>query len=162
MVFLEGAGMQTLNGVQATAYCRVRTHDDDFHRARRQREVLSKMVQKAQAAEIGTLNEIMDAVLENISTSFTFAELLSMASQMWDYQLVETMGFPFELCAKDLGKNWVDIPCDLEKNVTELHQKLFDDEGYTSSDTVRSLSGEIVRRTGYGIGDEEILLQTDR
>lgn len=35
--------MQTLNGLQATAYCRIRYVGDDFGRAERQRKVLMGM-----------------------------------------------------------------------------------------------------------------------
>ena len=36
-------GVQTLNGLQATAYCRIRyTDGGDFKRTERQKEVLSK------------------------------------------------------------------------------------------------------------------------
>ena len=41
-------GVYTLDGVQATSYCRIRyTAGDDFKRAQRQREIISKMVAKA-------------------------------------------------------------------------------------------------------------------
>ena len=41
------AGRQTLNGLQATAYCRVRQVGDDFMRAQRQRDVLAAIMEKA-------------------------------------------------------------------------------------------------------------------
>ena len=45
---VENSGRQLLNGMQATAYCRIRyTKGDDFRRAQRQREVLADMMEKA-------------------------------------------------------------------------------------------------------------------
>ena len=40
-------GLQTLNGLQATAYCRIRYIGDDFERTQRQRDVLVAMMEKA-------------------------------------------------------------------------------------------------------------------
>ena len=44
------AGLQTLNGLQATAYCRIRYVGDDFQRTERQRTVLMKIAEKAKKA----------------------------------------------------------------------------------------------------------------
>ena len=56
-------GTQTLNGVQATAYARIRyTAGDDFKRAERQRTVLQKVVEKLQQASPAQLNKIIDKV----------------------------------------------------------------------------------------------------
>lgn len=151
-------GVYNMDGVQATAYCRIRyTTGNDFKRAQRQREVLSKMVTKAKNAGILTINSIIDSVLDDISTSFTGGELFTLAKQMFNYELVDTTGFPFQLCNLKLeSKGDVVIPCDLASNVTQLHQYLFNDTDYTPSNTVQSYSQEIISETGKGIGDEEV------
>ena len=60
-------GTQTLNGVQATAYARIRyTAGDDFKRAERQRAVLQKVVEKLQQASPAQLNKIIDKVFPEI------------------------------------------------------------------------------------------------
>ncbi len=51
IVNVTAAGPQTLNGLQATSYCRIRyTKGDDFKRAERQRTVLTQVAEKAMAA----------------------------------------------------------------------------------------------------------------
>ena len=46
---LSGAGVHTLDGVQAVSYARIRyTEGMDFKRAQRQRIVLEKIAEKAQ------------------------------------------------------------------------------------------------------------------
>ena len=56
-------GMHHMNGVQATAYARIRyTQGDDFRRTERQRDVLKKIGEKAQSANLATLNLIIDRV----------------------------------------------------------------------------------------------------
>jgi len=155
--FLDAPGTYLLDGVQATAYCRVRYDVNDFRRAQRQREILSKMVAKAKKSNILTINKIIDSVLDDISTSFTNAELFSLASQMMSYELVDTCGFPYKLYDLRMGKPKGDVvvPCDLVTNVKELHKYLFGDYNYTPSNTVVAASAEIVAETGLGLGDEK-------
>lgn len=150
-------GVYNLDGVQATSYCRIRyTAGNDFKRAQRQREVLSKMVDKAKKAGLLTINEIIDSVFDDISTNFTNMELISLASQMFNYELVDTTGFPFKLANTKAGsKGSVVVPCDLASNVKELHQYLFNDQKYEPSNTVLNYSAEITAETGKGLGDEE-------
>lgn len=148
-------GVYNLDGVQATAYCRIRYTSDgyDFKRAQRQREVLSKMVEKVKAAGLGTINELIDAVFEDVSTNFTLPEVVTLASQMFNYELTDTIGFPFKLKVTKIHGGDVDVPCDLATNVTELHQYLFNDYNYTPSNTVQNFSQQIIAETGLGVED---------
>ncbi len=152
---VEHPGLQTLDGVQATAYCRIRHDTNDFRRAQRQREVLSKIIEKTKSASIFTINKIIDAVLEDISTDLTEMQLVSMASQLLNYELVATTGFPFELYVFDASRKYIVAPCDLEKNVRELHAYLFNDFDYEPSNTVLNYSSSIYEDTGKGVGDEQ-------
>ncbi len=151
-------GTYTLDGVQATSYCRIRyTAGDDFKRAQRQREVIAKMVEKAKNADLFTINKIIDSVLDDISTNFTAGEMISLASQLMNYELADTTGFPFHLTTANLGgsKGSVVIPCDLVTNVTDLHKYLFNDFNYTPSNTVTSFSQAVIQETGKGADDAE-------
>lgn len=153
---VEHAGVQTLDGVQATAYCRIRHDANDFRRAQRQREVLSKIIEKTKSSNLLTINKIIDAVLDDISTDLTEMQLISMASQLLNYELSGTTGFPFELYVFDLSRKYIVAPCDLEKNVRELHAYLFGDYDYQPSNTVLDLSRAIAEDTGKGVGDEQV------
>lgn len=151
-------GVYNLDGVQATSYCRIRyTVGDDYKRAQRQREVISKMVEKAKKADLITIDKIVNTVLDDISTNFTGSELLALASQLMNYELTDTTGFPFKLCSTDLGnaKGIVTIPCDLVTNATDLHKYLFNEYNYTPSNTVQSFSEAIVMESGKGAADAE-------
>ncbi len=152
---VEHAGLQTLDGVQATAYCRIRHDVNDFRRAQRQREVLAKIIEKTKSAGLLTINKIIDTVLEDISTDLTQMQLISMAAQLFHYELTATTGFPFELHVFDSSRNYIVVPCDLEKNVRELHEYLFDDYNYTPSNMVLDYSRAISEDTGKGVGDED-------
>ena len=85
-------GLQTLNGIQATAYARIRyTAGDDFKRAERQRDVLTKIVGKLQGASLAQINKIIDKVFPEVSTNFTLAEILEYAKDAFDYNRPEDL-----------------------------------------------------------------------
>ena len=145
------AGKQTLNGLQATAYCRVRQVGDDFMRAQRQRDVLSAIVEKAKQSSPATLNKILDKVLPYVSTSLDVDEMVEVLGEIAKYNIVAKDGFPFEQyrTTGNLGsKGSCVIPVDLKTNVVELHKFLFADEEYESSTEVQSYSQKISADTG--------------
>lgn len=74
----EVAGTYHLNGVQATSYARIRaTAGGDYKRAERQRLVIEKIVEKAQKANLKTLDKIIDVLIPSLSTSSIVFILLS-------------------------------------------------------------------------------------
>lgn len=143
--FIGSAGVQTLDGVQATTYARIRsTAGGDFTRTERQRLVIEKMFEKAKTADLGTINEIIDKVFPQVSTSFTLQEILMYASAYSEYTLAENMGFPVDKYTDTVsGLGSIVIPQDLTSNVTKLHEFLFGTTGYTPSSTVQNVSSNI-------------------
>lgn len=154
-VELYESGMVHLNGMQATAFCRIRYvptingTNDDYGRTERQRMVLSKIAEKAKKADLATLNKVMDTVLPNVSTSLTAKEILGLLSGITKYELVDNAGFPFEKVGTGMGsKGDCVVPVDLKYNVEELHRFLFGIEDYTVSETVQEISDRIVEVSG--------------
>lgn len=153
--YLPGAGTYNMDGVQACAYARIRyTAGDDYKRAERQRIVLSAMVAKAQKSDLKTINKLIDKVFSDIKTSYSNADLIALAAQVFNYKLGETAGFPFEKNSVTLGsKGSVVAPCDLESNVKQLHVFLYNDNDYEPTETVKSNSAKIINDTGFHEGD---------
>lgn len=143
-------GMLKLNGVQATAYARIRSTDlGDITRTERQREVVSAMIDEAKQSDLSTLNDVIDDVFPNISTSISQSEIIALAAAMMKYELGETTGFPYEYAAPTLGnKGSVIVPTNLEDNVIMLHNFLYGTDGYVPSSTVKRISGDIENETG--------------
>lgn len=141
------AGLQTLNGLQATSYCRIRyTAGDDFKRTERQRTVLMEVAKKAKQSDLGTINDIINKVFPMISTSFSTSEMLGYAANFMKYNIADTSGFPFERGTGTMGKRGsCVIPNNLAANVKELHQFLFGEEAaeYMPSPTVQEISDKI-------------------
>lgn len=146
-----------VNGVQAVAYARIRkTSGGDFARAQRQRIVLEKVVEKAQNANIFTLNKVADAAFDDVGTNFTLNQILSLAKYVRDYQLVDTAGFPFYKNSEHrLEGTSVVCPCTLESNVRQLHSFLYNNPEVKLSDVVVSTSKDIENL--MGLGEEDAL-----
>lgn len=147
---LESAGTQLLDGTQATTYARIRsTAGGDFTRTERQRLVIEKMFEKALQADLGTINDIINAVFPQVSTSFTLQEILSYAAAYSEYKLGDNMGFPIDQSTDTLsGLGSIVIPEDLVTNVTQLHEFLFGTSDYVPSSTVHNVSQNIISRVG--------------
>ncbi len=144
---IEHSGKQLLNGMQATAYCRIRyTKGDDFKRAERQRDLLTAMMDKAQQASIGTLTELVNAILPQVETSLEVGEIVDVLGSVASFEVVESDGFPFEgsrVGARMGSKGDCVIPDDLEENVIQLHEILYPEKAYTPSKQVQNISLEI-------------------
>lgn len=151
-------GPQLLNGTQATAYARIRSTDQgDITRTERQREVLSKMIVKAKASDLSTINSIIDDVFPNVCTSISKDEMIELAKSLLDYQLGDTVGFPFAWSpVNHPTKGSILVPADLQSNVSALHQFLFDTENYTPTQEVQRISAGIQSETG--VGAQEIVI----
>ena len=86
---------------------------------------------------------MLDDVLPKINTSFTAKELLGYGSKLASYQIVDSQGFPFEKVTGKISKQSVVVPDTLQSNVVELHGFLFNDNEYSTTTTVQSISDEI-------------------
>ena len=148
---IDKAGTYLMDGPQATTYARIRsTAGGDFTRTERQRIVIEKAVEKIQKADLLTINSIINKVFPQISTSFTLQEILYYAQAYSQYKLVDNTGFPFEKTTDTIsGLGSIVIPQDLTDNVSQLHQFLFGDAGYTPSATVSSISDTITATVDY-------------
>lgn len=149
---LEKAGTYLLDGPQATTYARIRsTAGGDFTRTERQRLVIEKAVEKIQKADIMTINEIINEVFPQISTSFSLQDILYYAQAYSEYKLLENTGFPFDQTTDTVsGLGSIVIPQDLTSNVAQLHEFLFGETNYTPSSTVNTISSTIFSTVNYG------------
>ena len=153
---VSGPGLQTVNGIQALAYCRDRySGGDDYGRTERQRTVISEIIEKAKAASLTTLNSVIDKLFPDISTSLSSSEILGLAASIKDYELADTQGWPFQLTTERMGGKLGDVvvPTDLETNVNLLHQYLFNVEDYETTQTVKNISKSVINETGKTASD---------
>ena len=87
-----GDGVYHLDGIQATAFCRIRyTEGDDYKRTERQRYILGLILDKAKTMDMATLNNIMDQVFPMIQTNLSLSEMVSLATQVLKLDMGESM-----------------------------------------------------------------------
>lgn len=155
---VTSTGKQTLSGVQAVAYGRIRyTSGSDFKRAERHRIVLSQLMKKAKKANISELNKIMDVVFPQVETDLSKSKIMDMVEVMIGYDLKDSRGFPFEKASINMHGNigWVDVPCDLETNVKELHEYLYGTKDYQPTSEIESYNQTIIANTGLSADSAE-------
>ena len=145
---VKETGYQKLNGLQATAYCRIRYDipGGDFGRASNQREVIKAIEEQAKKTDAATLTKVFTKVIDEIYTSIDSKALLDLVSNINNYRIVEEGGFPAEnmRTTGNIGaKGSCVIPLDLESNVVWLHQFLFEDDNYSVSNTVKECGAKI-------------------
>ena len=159
-------GLQTLDGLQATAYCRIRyTYGWDYRRAARQREVMYQIIDKAKQASPSTLVKVANDLFPEVYTSYDLTNLTSDISKVYDITVEEEEdpssmqnGVPLEeyRIQAELGNSLGDcvVPRSLTDNAKWLHSYLFGEEDYTPSDTVQEYSDCIDEFTKDAVPEE--------
>lgn len=142
-------GSQTLDGVQAVAYSRIRyTAGGDYKRTERMRTVVEAMMKKAKTLSIGQLNSFANTILPRINTNITSGKILGLIPDLAKMSIKNSIGWPYETKGITLDR-WYGVPVTLESNVKKLHQEAFEQADYEVSNTVKEMSSAIVNKTGY-------------
>ena len=146
---VASTGKQTLNGVQAVAYSRIRyTSGGDYKRTERMRTVIEAMLNKLKTKSIGEINNFANKILPLVYTNISTGDIVSLAPSLMSMKITESIGWPYETKGITLDR-WYGVPVTLEENVTKLHQEAFGETDYVPSETVKNISSQIVKKTGY-------------
>ena len=143
------AGTYNLTGEQALAYARIRhATGGDYKRTERMRDVLTAVVNKLKTFNISQLNTFVDKTLPRVYTNITANDIFSLLPSVTSYKITDSIGWPYETKGITMDR-WYGIPITLESNVIQLHNKVFDEQDYTPSETIKKISNDIVAKTGY-------------
>ena len=143
------SGSQTLDGVQAVAYARIRyTEGGDYKRTERMRTVVEAMVNKFKTKSISEMNQIIDQILPEVYTNITAGDIFSLLPSVASFNVTDSIGWPYETKGITLDR-WYGVPVTLESNVKQLHQEAFGETDYNPSDKVKEISNQIIEKTGY-------------
>ncbi len=143
------AGKQTLDGVQAVAYSRIRyTAGGDYKRTERMRDVIEAMLRKLKTKSIGEINNLMDKILPKVYTNISASSIIAMVPDLLKYNVTESIGWPYNTKGITLDR-WYGVPVTLESNVKRLHKELFEKEDYEVPEDIKEISNKIVNKTGY-------------
>lgn len=146
---LSKAGRQTVDGVQAVAYSRIRyTAGGDYKRTERMRTVVMAMMSKAKTLNIGQLNKLADTILPRISKNIENNDIIALIPSVMSFDVTESLGWPYDV--KGISTTaWYGVPVTLESNVIRLHKELFGQEDYKVSETVKEMNAAIIKKTEY-------------
>ena len=143
------AGTYNLDGIQALAYSRIRyTSGGDYKRTERMRDVLEAMLNKAKTLSVSELINFVNIMLPKISTNISSTDIIGLAPALINLNISESNGWPEETQGSTIGGVYYGVPVNLEENVKQLHEELFDQTDYTCSETVQNISDQIINRTG--------------
>lgn len=146
-------GKQTLNGIQAVGYSRIRSTEGlDYKRTERMRDVILAMFSKVKTKNVFELNNILNEILPEITTSLTTNEIISLLPNLASFNVTESLGWPYATKPYDEYGPWYGVPVTLETNVVELHKEVFGQENYEPSQKVKEVSEKIINKTGYKEG----------
>jgi len=125
------AGLQTLNGMQAVAYARIRyTAGGDFVRTDRQRTVLTMLFTKIKQAGVVSFPGLVSKLQPYVETSMSTSDILSTGLNMFtiDTSDIAQVRFPLDgYCyVKWVNGVW-NLGIDLNKTKQQMHQFIFDD-----------------------------------
>lgn len=154
---VKGPGVQTLEGVQAVSYGRIRKGvGDDFKRTERMRIVVSKVFEKAKTMTFGDLKKIIDMMVPQVKTNLTMNDILALGVRLPQYNISTGSGWPYKWTTGLINKVSYVFPAGLAVNTTMLHQEVFGQTDYVPSATVNTISNEIVARIGAARKANEI------
>lgn len=165
-----------LNGLQATAFCRIRytefidedgtSYNNDFGRTARQRCVMRKLIEKAKSLGVDNVvniaNELFSDNDPSFKTSMTYDEIMDLLPVVLEFTLAGTQSFPYTYAEgnKDLIPNRASVIMaqGLTYNVTKFHEFLYPDEDYKPTTTLKNINNDI----SFKFQVEEIKLPEDR
>lgn len=147
---IKEAGKQTLNGVQAVTYARIRKDalTGDYRRNERMKIVVKATFEKAMQMDVDALKTISSDILPQIKTNMSSRDMLGLVMNITSYEMTDSVGWPYTTRGWT-GAAWYGPPVTLNSNVTQLHEEFFAQPDYVPTDDVQSISGNISATTGY-------------
>ena len=147
---VEKAGKQTLNGVQAVTYARIRKDSiqGDHRRNDRMKILIKAAFDKMKTMGVTDLDDMTNLVLPQIKTNMTNTEMLDLLLDFPAYNMNGSASWPYDWMDFTYNGIWYGPPVTLNSNVTQLHEEYFGQKNYEPTETVQAISAEISTRTG--------------
>lgn len=152
---IEGPGKQTLNGVQAVTYSRIRKDaaTGDYRRNERMKIVFKETFKELKQAGFLRMFNVARKAMPEIKTNMSTGDILGMMIKFRSFDMTDsTTGFPYDVASwtgsAAAGYAWYGPPVNLTNNVSKLHDQFFDQSGYVPTETVQEISSRISQLTG--------------
>lgn len=129
---IEAGPAVKLTGKQALVFARIRKsdYDSDVSRTRRQRQVITSLIQSAKNASLSQLNNTLDALFAYVKTDLTKSQILSYAAQALTKGWINYEITQFSLSDKEIFRTgyvgsaavvFMDYPLAAQKVQTEIY-----------------------------------------
>ena len=129
---IEAGPAVKLTGKQALVFARIRKsdYDSDVSRTRRQRQVITSLIQSAKNASLSQLNNTLDALFAYVKTDLTKSQILSYAAQALAKGWINYDITQFTLSEKEIFRTgwigsasvvFIDYPLAAQKVQTEIY-----------------------------------------
>lgn len=107
---VASTGRQTLNGVQAVAYSRIRyTAGGDYKRTERMRTVIEAMTNKLKTKNVSEMNRFIDFILPKVYTNITAGDIFALMPSAASFRISESIGWPYDTKGITLDR-WYGVP----------------------------------------------------
>ena len=128
---VKKAGLQLLNGNQATAYARIRkVGEGDFDRAERQKNVLSALFVKIKGLDMSKYPDIAATLLPYVKTSLSAGEIVKTGIGVLKQGIgnIDWYRFPlYGYCKGEMIKGVWYLTTDLAVTREQVHQFIYED-----------------------------------
>lgn len=128
---VEQAGVQTLNGIQAMSYGRIRKGGtgDDWGRVERQSVVLEAMFQRVRGMSPAEIVELAPKMLKYVTSDLSMFEITTLAVGLLRHGMpeIDHGRIPVDRTWDYGGKNQQYIVFDLDKAAARLHDYIYED-----------------------------------
>ena len=141
---IKRTGTQTLDGVQALSYGRMRNGvGDDFKRTERMRVVVDKLLGKLKESSVSTINNAIDKGLVQITTNLSNNDMLALGLNATKYKIVGSKGFPYDVTTGYIdGVSYV-FPNTMTSNVIKFHETVFGQKKYKLTSKAARICADI-------------------
>jgi LCP family protein required for cell wall assembly len=128
---ISNSGTQTLNGMQAVAYARIRyTTGGDFVRTERQRTILSGIFTKIQSLGAKEFPSVVSKLLPLTETSMNSMDIIKLGSKVFssNTRTLDQERFPLDdYCSNEMIDGVSYLIADMETTVVQLHKYIYED-----------------------------------
>lgn len=125
------SGLQTLNGLQAVAYSRIRyTAGDDFKRTERQRTVLTALLTKIQSVGATQFPSVVNKLLPFTETSMNSVDLIKLGTKVITSKTttLEQERFPVDgYWSSEMINKVSYLVADIKATADQIHKFIYDD-----------------------------------
>lgn len=130
--FISNAGLQTLNGIQAVAYARIRhVGNGDYERTERQRAVLEQVIKKITSRGVMKLPSLLNTMLPYVETSMSKTDIIATGTTVLTKGMtsVQQLRLPEDgYCKGEMINKIYYLVADLDVARAHLYKFIYEEE----------------------------------